>query len=85
MPLMIIGNVIEMRSYMTSAKQTTALESQAGQIVSESVRGIRTVSALGIQPNLVKLYDGLMRGTFDGALGAGKKWWTGVGVEWSGK
>ena len=69
MPLMIIGNVIETRSYMSEASRASADEAQAGQVVSEAVRGVRTVASFGIQPNILKLYDSLMRKSYDTALG----------------
>jgi ABC-type multidrug transport system fused ATPase/permease subunit len=68
LPLLIIGSVLEMRSYLTIAKESSKKEARAGQVISESVRGIRTVSSFGIQPNLLKLYDSLMRSNYDSAF-----------------
>ena len=71
MPFLILGNIIETRTYLTQASKASADESQAGQVVSEAVRGVRTVSSFGIQPNIISLYDRLMRRKYDTAVGTG--------------
>jgi ABC-type multidrug transport system fused ATPase/permease subunit len=71
LPFMVIGNVIETRSYMTEVHQASADEARAGQIVSESVRGVRTVASFGIEPRILGIYDKLMRRSYDSALGTG--------------
>jgi ABC-type multidrug transport system fused ATPase/permease subunit len=71
LPFMVIGNIIETRSYMTQVHQASSDEARAGQIVSESVRGVRTVASFGIEPRILGIYDKLMRRSYDSALSTG--------------
>mmetsp|Transcript_840 Transcript_840/g.1660 ORF Transcript_840/g.1660 Transcript_840/m.1660 type:complete len:1377 (+) Transcript_840:236-4366(+) len=70
MPLMIIGGMIQTVTMTGAAHTDSKSLASAGQVLSESVNGIRTVTAFGLGDRVVKLYDDFLR---SGAKNANRK------------
>uniref|UniRef100_A0A7S2S7J6 Uncharacterized protein n=1 Tax=Mucochytrium quahogii TaxID=96639 RepID=A0A7S2S7J6_9STRA len=61
MPLMIIAGAVQMYLLKGFANEDDSAHADATQVLSESVMGIRTVSAFGLKDRILGLYDGFLK------------------------
>ncbi|GBG24499.1 ABC transporter B family member 3 [Hondaea fermentalgiana] len=61
-PLLVIGGGLQFAVMTTFAKQDEAALAEAGQVLQESISGIRTVTAFSLRKRVVSLYDSFLDG-----------------------